>query len=155
MPFQTEKAFCPTCKGTLRRLSHTCKMKRGASVLEGALTVKRRRGDAPSQKPPQRSHVDSFWYVRNDQAPVSLELFTQETGDQLVSFDRRRLHGSWDYSENPNTFTVNFNANPDKLPRAHTFTQIVNTDVYRHVGNKAECTVFLIYLPYASYIETR
>ena len=38
MPFQTEKAFCPTCKGTLLRLSHTCKMKRGASVLEGALT---------------------------------------------------------------------------------------------------------------------
>ena len=115
---------------------------------------KRQRGDAPSQKPPQRSHVDSFWYVRNDQAPVSLELFTQETGDQLVSFDRRRLHGSWDYSENPNTFTVNFNANPDKLPRAHTFTQIVNTDVYRHVGNRAEETVFLIYLPYASYLET-
>ena len=38
MKFQTEKAFCPTCKGTLLRLSHTCKMKRGASVLEGALT---------------------------------------------------------------------------------------------------------------------
>ena len=56
-------------------------------------------------------------------------MVTQETGEQLVSFDRRRLHGSWDYSENPNTFTVNFNANPDKLPRAHTFTQIVNTDV--------------------------
>ena len=67
----------------------------------------------------------------------------------------RGLHGSWEYTQNPNTFTVNFNVNPDKLPRAHTFTQIVNTDVYRHVGNKAECTVFLIYLPYASYIETR
>ena len=108
---------------------------------------KRQRGDAPSQC----RQVASFWYVRNDRVPVSLELVTQETGDRLVSFDRRRLHGSWEYTQNPNTFTVNFNADPDKRPKAHRFTQIVNTEVYRHVGTSAEWTVFLIYLPHESW----
>ena len=117
------------------------------------LEFKSPRSVAACRLPPQCRQVASFWYVRSNHDPVSLRLVMQGK-DRLVSFTRRRLHGSWDYSENPNIFTVNFNDNPDKLPRAHTFTQIVNTDVYRHVGNRAEETVFLIYLPYASYLET-
>ena len=102
---------------------------------------------------PGQGHRASFWYVRANQPPVSLRLHTQETREQRVSYDGRRLHGNWEYTENQgvNTFTVEFNANPDKPVRVHTFTQIGNTDVYRHVGNTAEWTVMLIYLPNESW----
>ena len=98
-------------------------------------------------------HIASFWYVRANQPPVSLRLHTQETGEQRVAYDGRRLHGNWEYTENQGvkTFTVEFNANPDHRPRVHTFTQIGNTEVYRHVGNTAEWTVMLIYLPSESW----
>ena len=82
---------------------------------------------------------------------MSLELVTAETGERLVSYADRGLHGSWEHTQNPNTFTVNFDADPDKRPRAHTFTQIVNTEVYRYVGTSAEWTVFLVYLPHESW----
>ena len=98
-------------------------------------------------------HVASFWYVSDNQQPVSLRLHTQETGEQRVAYDGRRLHGNWECTENHGvkTFTVEFNANPDNRPRLHTFSQIGNTEVYRHVGNEAEWTVTLIYLPDESW----
>ena len=82
---------------------------------------------------------------------MSLELVTAETGERLVSYADRGLHGSWEHTQNPNTFTVNFNADPDKRPKAHTFTQIDNTNTHRHIGNSAEWTVSIIYLPSASW----
>ena len=80
-------------------------------------------------------------------------MHTQETGEQRVADDGRRLHGNWEYTENQGvkTFIVEFNANPDHRPRVHTFTQIGNTEVYRHVGNTAEWTVMLIDLPSESW----
>ena len=106
--------------------------------------IKRQEGgDAPSQ-----CQVARFLYVRHDRDPVFLELVMhEETGERLVSYDDRGLHGSWEYTENPNTFTVNFNSNLEKEPKLHRFTQIVNTDVYRHVGTSGEWTVYIIYLP--------
>ena len=104
-------------------------------------------------QPPRTGHALNFWYVRADQPPVSLELHTLETGERMVSYDGRRLHGHWVYTENPgvNTFTVEFNANPDKPPRVHAFTQIGNTEVYRYIGNAAQWNVTLIYLPSESW----
>ena len=117
--------------------------------MEGP-AFKRHRSDAASPLPPQCCQVASFWYVRSNHDPVSLRLVMQGD-DRLVSFTRRRLHGSWEYSENPNTFTVNFNSDPDKRPKAHTFVQIANTEIYRHVGHGAEWIVFLIYIPDESW----
>jgi len=110
---------------------------------------RQRGGDAPSQF----RQGARFWYVRHDRDPVLLELVTQErqgTEDRLVSYGGGRLQGSWEYAQNPNTFTVNFNCNPDRDPRPHTFTEIDNTEVYRHVGTRGKWTVCIIYSPHGS-----
>ena len=81
---------------------------------------------------------------------MPLELVTHGTRGRLVSYNGGRLHGSWEQTQNPNTFTVNFNSEPDRDVWSHTFTQIVNTEVYRHVGTSGKWTVCIIYLPHGS-----
>ena len=116
--------------------------------------------------PSKRSRVDdeptfraptarrkSFWYIRGNQPPTALCLDTLVTGQRLVSYDNKAMHGNWELTESPdgNTYSINFNANPDKPPRAHTFNQIDNTNTYRHIGNRAEWTVLIMFVPSSSW----
>ena len=80
-------------------------------------------------------------------------LDTLESGQRLVSYDEKSFHGNWEFAVDPSgrgTFSISFNANPAKRVRAHTLTQISNTEVCRHVGNTAEWAVMIIYLPSSS-----
>ena len=112
---------------------------------------KRPRLDEEHPRTIQRA---SFWYVRNDQEPKSIRLDTLESGQRLVSYDEKSFHGNWEFtvdSSGRGTYSISFNANPAKRVRAHTFTQIGDTEVYLHVGNTAEWAVMTIYLPSSSW----
>ena len=83
-----------------------------------------------------------------------MRLDTLESGQQLVSYDEKNFHGSWEWILNPSgggAYSINFNANPDKTVKPHMFIQIGTTGAYRHVGNIPEWNAMLIHLPDSSW----
>ena len=83
-----------------------------------------------------------------------MRLDTPVSGQQLVSYDEKKFHGSWEWFLNRSggsAYSINFNANPDKTVKPHMFFQIGTTGTYRHVGNAPEWNAMLIHLPDSSW----
>ena len=117
----------------------------------------RRDGARPANSLPL-SHVFVFHYVRAHTCPVRIELHERPLGDELqrqVSYNHGALQGHWTFSEGaegePNVFEVHFNARPEKPLRMHRFEQIAETSVYRHISERAEYNVILIYVAEESW----
>ena len=82
-----------------------------------------------------------------------MRLDTLDSGQQLVSYDAKKFHGSWEWIQNPSgdsAYSINFNANPDRTVKPHMFFQIGTTGTYRHLGNTPEWNAMLIHLPDSS-----
>ena len=83
-----------------------------------------------------------------------MRLDTLDSGQQLVSYDEKKFHGSWEWILNLSgggAYCINFNAKPDKKVKPHMFIQIGTTGAYRHVGNAPEWNAMLIHLPESSW----
>ena len=83
-----------------------------------------------------------------------MRLDTLDSGQQLVSYDEKNFHGSWEWILNPSdggAYSINFNANPNRTVKPYMFIQIGNTGAYRHVGNTPEWNAMLIHLPESSW----
>ena len=79
-----------------------------------------------------------------------MRMDTLESGQQLISYDEKNFHGSWEWILNPSgggAYSISFNANPVKPVKAHMFIQIGTTGAYRHV----EWNAMLIHLPDSSW----
>ena len=80
---------------------------------------------------PRPIHRACFWYVRNDQEAKSMRLDTLDSGQQLVSYDEKKFHGSWEWILKPSdggAYSINFNANPNRTEKPHMFIQIGNRE---------------------------
>ena len=60
-----------------------------------------------------------------------MRLDTLDSGQQLVSYDEKKFHGSWEWILNPSdggAYSINFNANPNRTEKPHMFIQIGNRE---------------------------
>ena len=83
-----------------------------------------------------------------------MRLDTLESGQQLVSYNEKNFHGSWEWILNPSgggAYSINFNSNPVRAVKAHMFFQIGTTGTYRHLGNSPEWNAMLFHLPDSSW----